>query len=257
VSNYEGDDTALRIFQDRQIGMGAQTVPVTGATLNVRSLSSGGNIMVNFFNNSGAAEYRFGQNGIFDFGGDQAASGNPTMGMNNSSGLIIAKPTGDANVSTNRIIALSRLGDAGDIRMYDPSGTVDVRFSALASQVNYIDNGNNLVLGSQSASAKLEVQGDGATDATNTIEFHNSTGTNNAMVIKDDGDIGIGTATPASVAILEITSTTKAFRLTPMTAVQASAITPIEGLQLFVSSTDATFTTIGFWGYENGTWVDF
>jgi len=69
------------------------------------------------------------------------------------------------------------------------------------------------------------------------------------------GNLGIG-GTPASVALLEVTSTTKAFRITPMTAAQAVAITAIEGLMVFVSDTDATFTTIGFWGYENGVWTD-
>jgi len=40
----------------------------------------------------------------------------------------------------------------------------------------------------------------------------------------------------------------------PITASAASAITPAEGMIVFTSDTDATFTSIGFWGYENGTW---
>ena len=40
-----------------------------------------------------------------------------------------------------------------------------------------------------------------------------------------------------------------------MTATQASAITPVAGLMLYVTNTNGTFTSIGFWGYENATWV--
>ncbi len=63
-----------------------------------------------------------------------------------------------------------------------------------------------------------------------------------------------GTSANAS-AMLEVTSTTKGFRLTPMTATQASAITVAEGLMVFVSNTNGTFTSIGLWCYENGAWA--
>lgn len=39
------------------------------------------------------------------------------------------------------------------------------------------------------------------------------------------------------------------------TATEASALTPSDGDLIYVTSTDATFTSIGFWGYENGSWV--
>jgi hypothetical protein len=43
-------------------------------------------------------------------------------------------------------------------------------------------------------------------------------------------------------------------QLRPITATAASAITPAEGMLIFVSSTDATFLTIGIWSYQNGAW---
>lgn len=39
------------------------------------------------------------------------------------------------------------------------------------------------------------------------------------------------------------------------TATEASALTPSDGDLIYVTSTDATFTSVGFWGYENGSWV--
>jgi len=55
--------------------------------------------------------------------------------------------------------------------------------------------------------------------------------------------------------MLDITSTTQGVLLPRMTSTQASAITAINGLMLYVTDTDAAFTSVGFWGYENGTWI--
>ena len=48
---------------------------------------------------------------------------------------------------------------------------------------------------------------------------------------------------------------TNAINLSPITATAASAITAAEGDMVFVSDTNGTFTSIGFWGYQNGTWT--
>jgi len=48
---------------------------------------------------------------------------------------------------------------------------------------------------------------------------------------------------------------TGALNLTPITATAASAITAAEGDIVFVSDTNGTFTSIGFWGYQNGAWT--
>lgn len=56
-------------------------------------------------------------------------------------------------------------------------------------------------------------------------------------------------------AILDVKSTTKAFMPPRMTAVQATAITASDGMMVYVTDTDVTFTSIGFWGYEDGAWI--
>jgi hypothetical protein len=45
------------------------------------------------------------------------------------------------------------------------------------------------------------------------------------------------------------------FKAGQFTATEASAITAADGDFIYVTSTNATFTSIGFWGYENGTWT--
>jgi hypothetical protein len=40
----------------------------------------------------------------------------------------------------------------------------------------------------------------------------------------------------------------------PMTVTEAGALTPAEGMIIFVSNTNGTFTSIGLWDYENSAW---
>lgn len=44
-------------------------------------------------------------------------------------------------------------------------------------------------------------------------------------------------------------------RLQPMSATDAAVLTAANGDFIYVNTTDATFTSVGFWGYENGAWV--
>jgi len=68
-------------------------------------------------------------------------------------------------------------------------------------------------------------------------------------------NVGIGTTTPNASAKLEVSSTTSGFLPPRMTATQASAIsTPAQGLLLFVTDTNGTFTSVGWWGYNGSTW---
>jgi len=73
--------------------------------------------------------------------------------------------------------------------------------------------------------------------------------------IESTSNVGIGTTSPVASAKLEVSSTTSGFLPPRMTATQASAIsTPAQGLLLFVSDTNGTFTSVGWWGYNGSTW---
>lgn len=69
------------------------------------------------------------------------------------------------------------------------------------------------------------------------------------------GNVGIGTTTPVASAILDLTSTTKGLAIPTMTATQASAIsTPKKSLMIYVTDTNGTFTSAGWWGYNGTIW---
>ena len=77
-----------------------------------------------------------------------------------------------------------------------------------------------------------------------------ASGTSGAkLVIQDGGNVGIGTTTPATSAKLELSSTTGALLLTRMTTTQRNALTAVNGMVIYNSTTNA------FNFYENGAWV--
>ena len=44
-------------------------------------------------------------------------------------------------------------------------------------------------------------------------------------------------------------------KLYPMSATDASALPLVDGYMVYVNTTNVTFTSVGFWGVENGAWV--
>jgi hypothetical protein len=84
----------------------------------------------------------------------------------------------------------------------------------------------------------------------------NTLGTNDyGFVSAGQASNGFGTTTPSVNAILDLQSTTKAFKLPRMTVAQAGALTAEDSMQIYVTDTDGTFPTIGAYSRENGTWV--
>ena len=77
--------------------------------------------------------------------------------------------------------------------------------------------------------------------------------TNNTVriFINTNGHIGIGTSTPATSALLDLTSTTGALLLTRMTTTQRDALTAVNGMLIYNSTLNK------FQGRENGAWTSF
>lgn len=71
-----------------------------------------------------------------------------------------------------------------------------------------------------------------------------------AMRIDDVGHIGIGTTTPAVSALIDLTSTTAALLLSRMTTTQRDALTAVNGMLIYNT------TTSKLQGYEAGAWTN-
>lgn len=71
--------------------------------------------------------------------------------------------------------------------------------------------------------------------------------------------VGTRTSSPNPSAILDLQSTTKGFLPPRMTAAQAGTLTSSlttaeEGMMIYVTDTDSTFTTKGWWGWNGASW---
>lgn len=76
------------------------------------------------------------------------------------------------------------------------------------------------------------------------------------FVIDHSGNVGIGTTSPNSTAILDVSSATKGFLPPRMTAQQALDIqSPAEGLIIYATDNSGTITSKGWWGYNGSAWT--
>lgn len=110
--------------------------------------------------------------------------------------------------------------------------------------VNFFWNNTDKRLGirTNTPQASLDVRGAGTTSATWTAQFHNSTGTNNALMIRDDGRVIFGSNTFTSTAapyefhgvisqVLPGNTTTIQFNRYPQTTATTSVIIGVESAQ--------------------------
>jgi trimeric autotransporter adhesin len=129
-------------------------------------------------------------------------------------------------------------------------------FDAAVANQRLTINGTVGIGGVAASADSLTVQGFGTTSATFGLKVHNSTGTNNALVVRDDGNVGIGTASPGST--LDVTGTGNiSTSLTTPLLIGGSGVTS----RITYQSTtgNATTTAVGhrFTGGNNGATILF
>lgn len=216
------------LIQNTTINTAGFTTTWTGA------YTSGAPAMVNVTNTSSGTAFTATAAGLnAAMSGSNSSTGDGILALNIGSG--------------NALNATSITGLAGRFRA-NPSSTNTVvavgRFIRGSSGTPAAGMGNALELYLESTSSDDRVSNQFiskwviATDATRTSQL-----------------IITGVLSGTTGDLLKLNAD-KSIQMTPITAAAASAITPAEGMIVFVSDTDATFTTIGFWGYENGAWVD-
>lgn len=243
--------TLLSAHGSGVVGIGISS-SFAASRLNVVDNGLAGNRMVNFTSNSTTAA-----------GSGQIVLGVTLSGANataseNTWGAYIEN-THSGTTSTNtglQVIATSGTTNVGLAAYTEGLGQAILARNAGAgggTAVQIVNDGAASGIGVQSV-----VTNSGAATST-AAWFEASTATANyaLLVPSGGGRIGFGTATPSAQALLELASTTQALLIMRMTATQASAITPVNGMIVYVSDTNGTFTSAGFWGYQAGAWAKF
>jgi len=119
----------------------------------------------------------------------------------------------------------------------DPSGGTDYTISGTSELLSV-----PYALHAKTVASYTETQ-----NLTNVLTLGTDGGDNKIVNISQ---VGIGTATPAASAAVEINSTTQGFLLPRMTSEQINALTPVEGLLVYNTTSDnLTY-------YGNGKWYE-
>jgi len=116
----------------------------------------------------------------------------------------------------------------------------------------YTDNGYKLRVNATSSTQGTFLSGVGTGSSTYSLICTNSgaSTTTAALAVRDDSRVGIGTNSVDSGATLEVDGTTGGILLPRLTTTQRDALTPVNGLMIYNT------TTSKFQGYAGGAWVD-
>ena len=193
------------------------------------------------------------------YGTSNTSAINTTVGTANYSGLRIIQSglsTSDfrgmyADVNTSGTFSIT------NTRILNASGTAEHYISAgngATAQYAFADNSIGIkwrmYIKSGDADRQLKI-GFGTSTYDSLMKFR---GTDGKVSIRTSLNVGAA-AYPVASAALEVTSTTQGFLPPRMTATQAGAISsPAEGLLVYVTNTDGTFTAKGWWGWDGAAW---
>ena len=152
-------------------------------------------------------------------------SANATSYIGGASGFIVLGSVTDAGV-TSEHIRMTNTGNVG-IGTASPSEKFEV-----VGNVKLPSNGA-LILNNANNNNQMYIRNGGSNAAA--IQFgHGTVGGNIKMVLASDGKLGLGTTSPNSSSLLDVSSTTKGFLPPRMNTTQINAISsPAEGLTVY------------------------
>lgn len=248
---YQEDATQL--FWDNTnnrlgVGTASPTLPleVSGSGLTVELTSSTASTGINY-KASGGADFTIGRDATStNFVVYDNANSNRRLSLTNTSLDLLSLGNGSSAVlsfsNTNNTIGTQiGISTTTDFQIYDNVSS--------ASRLFMNTTGDVAIGTGTSPSARIDVEGSGSTPSSNTAEFHNSTGTSNSLVIRDDINWGFGINSWGTDAVKVLsmgsgtaptTSPTDAFQLysADISAGNAALFTRAEGGEIYSIGTE-------------------
>jgi hypothetical protein len=135
--------------------------------------------------------------GLTTVSGDIRPSVNNTYNVGSSTLGFLGMYASNSGIWYFGSAEFARRGGSGGVEFSTAGNNLTIFNSDRTAEIGRFTSTNrNLLLGTTSDVARLHVVGSGTSSSTWTAQFHNSAGNNNALMIRDDGNIGINTNTP-------------------------------------------------------------
>jgi len=171
----------------------------------------------------------------------------------------------DLNVTPAKLANVGVSATYGDASLFQMRTNAAGQVDLVTANASFAGVGAGDILVYNAGLSRFEVQANTFISSSNVIPKANAAGTdyedssisevtNQIEVIKKI-EVNTGVAVDDSEAILNLVATDSYFLPPRMTHAQAGALTLTNGALIYVTSTDATFTSVGFWGVEAGAWV--
>lgn len=183
----------------------------------------------------------------------------PALGANvvNTANIV------DGAVTTIKMDTVTTGVTKGHISLFLLRNDDKGRFLQLDSNLNIAGLSNNQILKYNSASNRFENADNTAVPATGVIPVSNATATDytssslleTTSQVKASKKVEINTGTAEDDASATLNVVGGPVLMPRLTATEASALPLTSGYLVYVTSTNGTFTSVGFWGNIAGTWT--
>ncbi|MGR3177831.1 MAG: hypothetical protein ACUZ8E_07215 [Candidatus Anammoxibacter sp.] len=212
------------------------------------------------FTNAAGTDFDYNASFVFDDSNGRLGVGidNPISVVHVLGSNPIITIEGSVGGNTGSLSFRSPTAEFGFVRGVDANGQIQFGgaitgyfpvFYAAGSEVARITTAGNMGIAvTPPSTVRLNVRGVNAASTSDALRIEDNAGTP-LLVIENAGNIGIGTDTPASSAILDITTTTGAVLFPRMTTAQRDALTAINGMVIYNSSLDKLQVRAG------GAWI--
>ena len=249
---YDASNPAGYITSSALSGYLQNNVGIAGGTTLIGGTASGNNLTLVSTSNATKGKILFGNYSAYD-------EANNRLGIGTTTPANLLSILGNSGAPGGVSFDVKNSNASGDTR-FTLSNSSNKSLAVSVTGSSYGANTNAAYLFTQGGLSNMTFMTDGDVESGGSGYISFATGgyilaAQERMRITSTGNIGIGTTTPHTSAILDLVSITKGLSIPTMNSTQASAIaSPKKSLMIYVTDINGTFTSAGWWGYNGTVW---